>query len=255
MPLTACILTFNEERNLPDCLASVSWADEILVVDSHSKDRTVEIATTAGARVVQRAWEGMNNQRAFAIQEAKHDWVLCLDADERVSKELREEVASAVARQDGVAGYEVSRHTWYLGRWIDHGGWYPDLKLRLFRREKARTVGTDPHDRIEVDGPVGRLNGELHHYTYRNFSQQIGTIDRFSETASRELFDGGERFRVWKLLLRPPLKFLECWVWKLGLLDGLPGLVIAVASAFNVFSRYVKLWEKERGLSEGGPWP
>ncbi len=255
MALTACILTFNEEKNLPDCLASIAWADEVLVVDSHSTDRTVEIAGARGARVVPRAWEGMNKQREFAIREARHDWVLCLDADERVSPELREEVQAAVARQDGVAGYEVPRHTWYLGRWIDHGGWYPDLKLRLFRREKARTVGKDPHDRIEVDGPVGRLKGEIHHYTYRCFSQQIGTIDRFSEAASKELFEAGERFRVWKLLLRPPLKFLECWVWKLGLLDGLPGLVIAVASAFNVFSRYVKLWEKERGLAEGGPRP
>lgn len=255
MPLTACILTYNEERNLPECLASVSWADEVLVVDSFSTDRTLEIAAEWGARVVQRRWEGMNRQRAIAIQEARHEWVLCLDADERVSPALKDEVLDAIQRQDGVVGYQVPRHTWYLGRWIDHGGWYPDLKLRLFRREKARTVGTDPHDRIEVDGPVGRLSGEIHHFTYRNFSQQISTIDRFSEIASRERFEAGERFRLWKLLLRPPLKFLECYVWKLGFLDGLPGLVIAVASAFNVFARYVKLWEKERGLAEGGNRP
>ncbi len=251
MPLTACILAYNEERNLPDCLASVAWADEVLVVDSISTDRTVEIAKAAGARVVQRPWPGMNAQRSFAIHEASHEWVLCVDADERVTPELKAEVAAAVARTDGPAGYEVPRHTWYLGRWIDHGGWYPDWKLRLFRRDKARMAGVDPHDRIEVDGPVGRLQGELQHYTYRSFSQQIQTIDRFSEAASRELAADGARFRIWKLLLRPPAKFLECWVWKLGFLDGLPGFVIAVASAFNVFSRYVKLWERQRRLGEG----
>jgi hypothetical protein len=144
-----------------------------------------------------------------------------------------------------VAGFEVRRHVHYLGRWIDHGGWYPDWKLRLARRERARFEGEEPHDRMWVDGPVRRLHADLLHYTYRDFAQHLRTVDRFSEAFAERWRRQGRRFSLLDALLHPPAKFLECYVWKRGFLDGWPGFVIAATSAFHVFARQVKLREKE----------
>lgn len=245
--VSVAIITLNEERNLPDCLAGVRWADEIVVVDSGSTDRTVEIARAAGARVEQRPWPGINAQRTYALGLCTSEWVLSLDADERVPPPLAEEIRTVLAANNGsVSGYMMNRHAFYLGRWIDHGGWFPDRKLRLFRRDKGRYVGQDPHDEIAVDGPVRPLAAELHHYTYGSFADQIRQINTFSDViADRHVRDGG-RFSTLRLLLHPPAKFLECYVWKGGWRDGLPGFVIAVATAFYAFARQVKIWERTR---------
>ena len=251
--LSVTIITLNEEASLPACLDSVRWADEVIVVDSGSADRTCEIARAAGAHVLPHAWEGHVRQKQFALEQATGDWILCLDADERVSPELKAEIETALRTPaEGTDGFSMPRHTFYLGRWIDHGGWYPDRKVRLVRRGRARWTGIDPHDRLAPDGRVGELAGEIHHYTYRDLAHQLRTIQNFSDIAVREWRTEGRGFSLARLLFHPPAKFLSCYVWKLGFLDGLPGFLIAVNSAYYVFLKHAKLWEAARTSPESG---
>jgi glycosyltransferase involved in cell wall biosynthesis len=246
--LSAVVVCGDEEANIADCLESVRWCDEIVVVDSLSHDRTPEIARRFTERVISRPWAGYVAQKQFALEQATGDWVLSLDADERCTPELRDALRDALAGTEtaGVAGFEVRRHVFYLGRWIDHGGWYPDWKLRVVRRGRARWTGTDPHDRLEADGPVRRLAADLVHLTYRDFAQQLRTVDHFSEVVAEGWLKEGRRFSLLDALFHPPAKFLECYVWKRGFLDGWPGFVIAATSAFYIFARQVKLREKAR---------
>lgn len=248
MKISAVVVCGNEAANIADCLESVRWCDEIVVVDSLSSDGTAEIARRFTPRVIERPWAGYVGQKQFALEQASGEWVLSLDADERCTPELRDAIRSAIEGPgaDGVDGFEVRRHVFYLGRWIDHGGWYPDWKLRVARRGRARWAGKDPHDRLEVDGPVRRLEADLVHYTYRDFAHQLRTVDRFSEVVAEGWLAEGRRFSLLDALFHPPAKFLECYVWKRGFLDGWPGFVIAATSAFYVFAKQVKLREKLR---------
>ena len=242
-PVSACIVTRDEEDRLPDCLASLDWCDEILVVDSHSTDATRELAERHGARVIERDWPGHVAQKEFAVREARHDWVFCIDADERVSKELAEEIEAHRARGfAGPAGYSVPRLSSYLGRWIRHGTWYPDRKLRLFDRRRGGWGGRDPHDLVEVRGPVAELAAELQHFPYRSFEDHLRTIDRYTTITAQELFAEGRRARWWDLLFRPPLRFVDFYLWRRGCLDGWRGLLLAVLAAHYVRLRYWKLF-------------
>lgn len=246
-PVSACIVAFDEEDRLGDCLASLDWCDEILVVDSHSTDRTRELAAACGARVVERDWPGHVAQKEFAVREARHDWVFCIDADERVSKALVQEIeahrASAFA---GVAGLSMPRLSCYLGRFIRHGTWYPDRKLRLFDRRRGGWRGRDPHDRVEVDGEVVPLGAELLHYPYRTFEDHLATIERYATTMAEELHKQGRRAHAVDLVLRPPLRFLDFYVRRRGFLDGWRGLLLAHLAAHYVWLRYAKLWLMDR---------
>lgn len=248
--VSACVICKDEARNIEACLESLDWADELVVVDSGSTDGTVELARKHTPRVLHREWRGYGPQRLFAIERCSHDWVLCLDADERATPALRDAVRAAVAEPRGAAGFEIRRLTWHLGRWIRHGGWYPDWKLRLVRRGRARAAGVEPHVRLEVDGPVRRLDADLLHYSYADFAHQIRTVNAFSDVMAEEYLREGRRHPAWKALVRPPGKFLECYVWKRGFLDGFPGFAIAAASAFVVFARYVKQWERMRAKED-----
>lgn len=246
--LSVVVICFNEEDRIRDCLESVKWADEIVVVDSLSTDKTLDIARAFTDRIVQRPWPGYVAQKNFALEQARSDWVLSIDADERVSPELRKEIEAVLeSPSNDVAAYDMPRHTFYLGRWINHGGWYPDRKTRLVRRGHAQWVGDDPHDKLVARGRVDRLRGDLVHHTYRNFSHQLRIIDSFSNVVIDKYVDDYRKYRggavVPMMLVHPPLKFLECYLWKLGFLDGLPGFIIAVASSFYVFAKYVKAWE------------
>jgi len=248
MKISAIVVCGNEEANIAECLESVRWCDEIVVVDSLSSDRTPEIARGYTERVIQRPWAGYVAQKQFALEQATGDWALSLDADERCTPELRDAIRAALPQADarGLAGFEVRRHVFYLGRWIDHGGWYPDWKLRLVRRGRARWGGVDPHDKLIADGPVRRLDADLIHFTYGSFSDHLRTLQRFSDVVSEVQAREGRRFSLLRAILHPPAKFLECFVWKRGFLDGWPGFVIAATSAFYVFAKHVKLWEKTR---------
>jgi len=245
--ISACIVTRDEEDRLPDCLASLDWCDEMLVVDSHSTDRTREVAAAAGARVIERDWPGHVAQKEFAIRAAEHDWVFCIDADERVSPELAEQIAAVRDRRfEDAAGFSVPRVSSYLGRWIRHGTWYPDRKLRLFDRRRGRWGGRDPHDRVELSGDVCDLTGELRHDPYRTFEDHLATIDRYSSIMAGELHADGRRARLLDLVLRPPLRFFDFYVWRRGFLDGWRGLLLAYLAAHYVRLRYAKLWLMDR---------
>jgi glycosyltransferase involved in cell wall biosynthesis len=249
--ISACIITYNEEKNIRECLASVTWVEEIIVVDSMSNDATVSICREYTDSVIQKTWEGHVKQKNFAIKQASHDWVLCLDADERVTPELRREIEQCLSEEVGRAdGYYFSRHSYYLGRWINHGGWYPDYKLRLFKKSLGKWGGKDPHDKVILTGTTKYLHSELHHFVYRNLSHQLQTVDNFSTITAQGLDSDGERFSVVKLLFRPILKFFGTYFFKRGFLDGLPGLIISFISSFYVFLRYAKLWEKQRENKE-----
>ena len=250
-PLSVCVVTRDEERNVADCLRSADFAQEWVVVDSHSTDRTRDVAAELGARVLERDWPGHVEQKNFALGQATHDWVLCLDADERVSPELRAEILDALGREDLPAGFELPRRTYYLGRWIRHSGWYPDRKLRLFRRSAGRWGGVNPHDHVHLEGRVERLAGDLLHYSYRSLSDHLRTIDAFTTVAAREKHARGERAGAASLVLRPLGKFLRTYFLRAGFLDGWPGLVVSTTGSFYVFLKYAKLWELQRGLLRG----
>ncbi|MBI5368993.1 MAG: glycosyltransferase family 2 protein, partial [Planctomycetes bacterium] len=170
-----------------------------------------------------------------------------------VTPELAAEIRRTLDAGPAAAGFEIPRHTWYLGRWIDHGGWYPDVKLRLFRKDRGHFGGRDPHDRFLLDSPPGRLRGEIVHFTYRSFAHQLRTIDQFSDVAAREWSAAGRRAGLLPLLFRPAWKFVETYLLKRGFLDGLPGLIISVATAFYLFVKYVKLWELTARIGERRP--
>ena len=247
IPISACIVAMNEEDRLGACLDSLDWCDEVLVVDSHSTDQTRALAAARGARVIERDWPGHVAQKEFAVRSAQHDWVFCIDADERVSPELR--AAIETARLGGfaaVAGFEVSRVSAYLGRWIRHGTWYPDWKLRLFDRRRGGWGGRDPHDRVSVKGDVGRLGGELCHEPYRSFEDHLRTIDRYTTTMAQEMRAEGRRARLSDVILRPPARFLVFFFWRRGFLDGWRGLLLAYLAAHYVRLKYAKLWVSSR---------
>ncbi len=244
--ISATVITHNEEKNIGRCLESITWADEIIVVDSLSTDRTVAICRAYTQNIVQRPWPGHVRQKQFALEQATGDWILSLDADERLSPDARQEIAGELsAGSQEIDGYIFPRHSYYLGRWINHGGWYPDYKLRLIRRGRGRWSGVDPHDKLTVEGKTKTLKAEILHYVYRNLSHQLLTIDSFSDITARQWEEQGARFSAFPLLLKPPAKFLECYLWKKGFLDGLPGFIIAVASSFYIFLKYAKLWEEQ----------
>jgi len=247
--LSACIVAMNEEDRIPDCLESLAFCDEIVVVDSHSSDRTREIAAAHGARVIERDWPGFGRQKNFAIDAAEHDWVLCLDADERVSPELaREIVALRDAGFPGRAGWSVPRLSVYLGMRVRHGSWYPNRQLRLFDRRRARwTTDRDPHDRVALDGPVGRLAGDLVHLPYRSLAEHLRTIDRYTTAMARGLQARGRRAGSADVILRPAMHFVRFYFLKRGFLLGWKGLFLAHLDAHYTRLKYVKL----RLLQEG----
>lgn len=257
-PVSACVIARDEEASLPRCLDALAWADEIVVVvDARSGDGTEKIARERAGVVEVRAYAGDVEQKRHCTSLATHDWVLVVDPDEVVTQELAAQIRSAL---DGGGppcdGFLLNRVTWYLGRWIRHGDFYPDWKLRLFRRSRARFVGLDPHGRVEVEGVVRRLDGELWHYSYRDLADQVARIQFFSDESASALRRAGRRARLSDLVLRPPARFLRGYLLKRGFLDGVPGFAIAAASAFHVFLKYAKLFEAERGTrDDAGPGP
>jgi glycosyltransferase involved in cell wall biosynthesis len=242
-PLSACIVACDEEDRIGACLASVAFCDDVLVVDSHSRDGTRDVAHRHGARVIERDWPGHVAQKEFAIRQARHDWVLCVDADERISDGLREEIeALRAAGFPGQAGWRMPRLSSWLGRWIRHGSWYPDRQLRLFDRRRGRWAGRDPHDRVELEGRVGLLRSDLLHHPYRDLTDHLRTIDRYSTTQAGLLFEEGRRAGLHDLVLRPLWRFFRFWVLERAFLDGWRGFVLACLAAHYVRMRWLKLW-------------
>ena len=243
--ISACITAGNEEKNIRRCLESVTWADEIVVVDSFSTDSTPDICREYTNNVHQHTWLGYIGQKNLIKDLASNSWILFVDADEEISPLLREQIQSDFA--DGTnskyAGYEFPRIVRYLGRWIRHGDWYPDVKLRLFRKDQGVCGGKEPHDRVSVDGAIKRLSGHLYHYTYEGVTDQVATLNKFSTISANGKVNDGTSFHLHDLLFRPAFKFFRNYILKRGFLDGMPGLIIAFSTAFGVFVKYAKVWE------------
>jgi glycosyltransferase involved in cell wall biosynthesis len=249
--ISVYMITRDNERTLERALASVTWADEIVVVDSFSTDKTPEICRRFTDRVIQRPWPGFREQYQHAADLTTHPWIMFIDADEEVSQELGEEIQRMMKEgEKGFDGFIICRRTYYLGRWIRHGAWYPDTEIRLYRREKGKWEG-GLHAKIVVDGNVGSLKYEILHYTYRDISDQIRTLDLYSRIEAEDRFRAGERFSLFKLLFRPPFRLVKEYLLKQGFRDGIPGFIIIVATMFYVFIKHAKLWELTHVKKEG----
>src|SRR4030042_1250512 len=241
-PVSVYVLTTNNRRTIERCLKSLSWAAEVVVVDSFSQDGTYDICKQYTDKIFQRTWTGHRDQYQYAADLTTQDWIMFVDADEKVPTELAEEIRNVLDGAEDWDGFFVYRRTYYLGRWIRFGGWYPDGEIRLYRREKGRWEG-GLHAKVVVNGKVGTLKNQYLHFTYQNISDQIQTIDKYSRIAAQDLAQGGAKFSLFKLLFHPPFRFIKEYLLKSGFRDGLPGLIIIVSTMFYVFIKYAKLWE------------
>jgi glycosyltransferase involved in cell wall biosynthesis len=240
MKITATIITLNEERNIARAIESLRCCDEILIVDSGSVDRTTELAENLGARVIEANWRGYAGQKNWAADQAAHDWVLSLDADEALSEGLEAEIWSLKKSGPRYDGYTMPRLARYLGRWILHCGWYPDRKLRLYDRRKARWVGSFVHESVAVDGPVGHLESNLLHFTCDSLSEHIKTMDRYTTLAAQELAAQRVNVPLTRMIFSPAWTFLKSYLIDRGFLDGAEGLTISYMAAFYTFLKYSK---------------
>jgi glycosyltransferase involved in cell wall biosynthesis len=248
MRISATIITFNEESHIKAACESVVWADEIVVVDSESTDATREIAAACGARVITNPWPGFGAQKQFAVEQAQHEWTFSLDADERVSDELKKSIESLKQKSDLADGYVMARRTFYQGRWIRGGGWYPDRQLRLFRKSKGRWKQRHIHESVAMDpgARVERLDGDLLHYTSENAAHHHRMIgERYAPLAARQMFEEGRRTSVLGVAAAGPAAFIRSLILKGGLRDGFAGFTIASFAAHHAFLKHLMLWEKQ----------
>jgi glycosyltransferase involved in cell wall biosynthesis len=239
--ISATIITYNEERNLPRAIESLRCVDEIVVIDSGSTDRTVEIAQKLGARVVETGWLGYAKQKNFAAQQAVYDWILSLDADESLSEALEAEIWRVKKQGPRYDAYTMPRQARYLGRWIRHSGWYPDRKVRLYDRRKAQWIGDYVHESVKAEGTVGHLESNLLHFTCDSLSEHLRTMDRYTTLAAEQLIDAGVKVTWGRLIFEPPWTFFHTYFVQLGFLDGVEGLAIANLAALYNFLKYAKV--------------
>ncbi|HEV3198488.1 MAG TPA: glycosyltransferase family 2 protein [Bryobacteraceae bacterium] len=240
MKITATIITLNEERNIARAIESLRCSDEILIVDSGSVDRTVELAEKLGARVIEAGWHGYAGQKNWAAGQASHDWILSLDADEALSEALEAEIWNLKKNGPRYDAYTMPRLARYLGRWILHSGWYPDRKLRLYDRRKAKWVGDFVHESVQSEGRVGHLQSNLLHFTCDSLSEHLRTLDRYTTLAAQELAARKVKVPLSRVILDPAWTFVKTYFLQRGFLDGLEGLTIAYMAAFYTFLKYSK---------------
>jgi glycosyltransferase involved in cell wall biosynthesis len=246
--ISVAIITRNEERNIRDCLESVKWADEIVVVDNGSTDGTLKVCQEYRARVYQEGWKGFSAQKNSAIEKTSNEWVLSLDADERIGPELRQEIENTLQEGPPVDGYWIARKNYFLGRWVRYCGWFPDRNLRLFRKSRGRFTERAVHEKVEVQGKTANLNHPLVHVTYRSLSDFLIRSDRYSTLAAGEMQRQGRRYRLGDAFFRPPLTFLQMYFLRAGFLEGYLGFLLSVLYSYYTFAKYAKL--KELGQRE-----
>ncbi len=251
--LTAIVPTFNEESNIADCLRRLAFADEILVVDSFSSDKTVEIARKFNARVIQREYDCSASQKNWAIPQAKHEWILLCDADERVTDSLREEVRAVLSVKPSYVAYSIPRVNYFLGKRIRHCGWSAehDRNIRLFMRDRCKYEERQVHADVICDGPVGRISSPLLHNSYRTFEAYIAKMNRYTTWAANDLVAAGKRVSFLDPAVRPIATFLKMFVFQAGFLDGVSGFMLCASSSFYTFAKYLKAWLL---LHEGTGW-
>lgn len=250
MKITATIITHNEAENIRAACESVGWANEILVVDSESTDATREIAADCGARVIARAWPGFTAQKQFAADEAKHDWIFSLDADERVSDELRHSIEDLLYTKEAelADGYRVARRSFYMNRWIKGGGWYPDHQLRLYHKSRGRWQGAYIHEsvKMEADARIEIIKGDILHYSVRDAAHHHRMIgERYAPLAARQMYEAGRRTTPLRLMTAGTAAFIRSYLLKGGFRDGLAGYAIARFAAHHAFLKHLMLWEMQ----------
>lgn len=254
MKISACLITFNEENNIAKAIDSVMWADEILIVDSGSTDKTVEIAEAKGVKVISQAWLGFSLQKQFAVDNASNNWIFSLDADERVSDKLRDEILSLqkLPETDLADGYRIPRLSFYMDRPIKHGGWYPDWQIRFFNREKAEWKKALVHESVEVTGKPQNLSGDILHYSVENAAYHHKMIgERYAPLAAEQMFMNGRRTSKFKLATVGLTTFIRNYFLKLGILDGIPGFCIAWFAAHHSFLKHLLLLEMQNEKAKG----
>lgn len=244
--VSVTIITLNEAEHIAAAIDSARWADEIVVVDSGSRDQTVEIARARGALVLCREWSGYVDQKNYAAERASNDWIFSLDADERIPPALAAEVRALLASEPPLRAYRLPRVAYHLGRWVRTTDFYPDYQTRLYDRRAARWRGKHVHESVAVDGPVGQLHSELEHYSFRNLRDQLERINHYTTLAARQMHESGRRSGPIHLLVHPPAAFLRNYLLRRGILDGTAGLTISLMNAYSVFLKFAKLWEMQR---------
>jgi len=240
MKITATIITLNEERNVARAIESLRCCDEILILDSGSVDRTVELAQKLGARVIEAGWRGYAGQKNWAAEQARNEWILSLDADEALSEALEAEIWNLKKKGPQYDAYTMPRLARYLGRWILHSGWYPDRKVRLYHRGKAKWVGDVVHESVQAEGRVGHLDANILHFTCDSLSEHLKSLDRYTTLAAEDLVERKVAIGTWRVILDPPWTFIKTYFLQRGFLDGLEGLIIAYMAAFYTFLKYSK---------------
>ena len=248
MQISATIITFNEEKNIADAIGSVAdWADEILVVDAESTDATRSIAESLGAKIITQKWLGFSKQKQFAVDNAAFDWIFSLDADERISDELKTAIKKLKAEPETADAFRVSRLSHYMNRPIRHSGWYPDWQIRLFNRKRARWKDVLVHESVEVDGKVEKLTGDILHYSWEGAAHHHRMIgERYAPLAARQDFERGKRTSRFKVAIAGPVAFIQTYILKAGFLDGFAGFSIARFAAHLAFLKQLHLYELQQ---------
>ena len=251
IPVSAFVVCKNEEKHIAQCLESLNFCDEILVVDSFSTDRTPEICKSHNVTFIQRSWPGYREQKEFAANSAKNEWVFFLDADERLTEDLKIEILNLFKPENSETlnsydGFYVCRVMYFLGKWWRKGGWYPDNVIRLFKKSKTSWLGIDPHEVVTVDGKLGKLNGEIEHFSYDNLPDQVNKLSSHALTRARADSLLEKEASISRMFVNPILRFLKFYFLKKGFLEGFPGLIVAILEAYYTFLKYVYLWELNR---------
>lgn len=245
MKISASVIVYNEESNIRELCESIQWVDEIIIVDSFSSDRTKELASEFTDKIFDYEFKGYKDKHEFADSKTSGDWILWMDADERVTPELRSEIESLRTRDRLPDGFEMPRKTWFAGRWIKHSGWYPDHQMRLYRKDSSYWGGVAPHETARVRGKIERLSGHILHYTKKDLSEYHHTVDSYTTLAAAALERAGKSSSRSAMLFNSLAGFLRSYIVKQGFRDGTPGLVIAIFTAYGVFLKYAKLWERK----------
>lgn len=250
MKISASIIVYNEEDNIVELCESIKWCDEIVIVDSSSNDKTVELASRYTDKIFQREFKGYKDKHEFADSMTTGDWIFWIDADERVTPELQKSIEELKQLDEKTLpdGFWIARKTWFLGRWIKHSGWYPDYQMRIYRKSESFWDGVSPHETARVKGETGKLKGEFLHYTKKSLSEHQKVMDSYTTLAAEYLVKNGKTVGGFGIFFNPIAAFFRTYIFKQGFRDGIPGLIIAISTAYSVFLKYAKVWEKNNNL-------
>lgn len=242
MKITAIIPTFNEDVHIEEAIKSVDFADEIIVIDSYSTDRTIELAKKYDVIILQRVFDDFSSQKNFAIEKSSHEWIFILDSDERINDSLKKEIVNALKEKNNFVAYSIKRNFYFLGKKIKYSGWQRDRVIRFFSKKHCKYNGDLVHELVDVNGAIGKLNNQIDHFSYRNFEHYLAKLNRNSWLKAKKLHQENKGVNLYNLTIKPPVRFLTHYIIRLGFLDGFEGFILASVQSYGVFMRYIKLW-------------